>query len=182
MKRTKVEIDGMTFQVVGNDDSAYVETMAEELTAKIEEIRNGNFRLNQVQSLILTALNLLDERNKAISQLEELSKESPQKTQELENLEEIARLQEELKKKTKEQETWTRERELSASRLAHMEDTLRENSEKLNAALEEGRGLKERLEELEEERKKLEEIHFEAQRQIVDLNKDIAILNGDEDK
>ena len=67
-KRVKVSIDDMNFYVVGDNDSAYVKKLADDLDLRIKQTQNSNYKLNQAQSLILTALNILDEKNNAINE------------------------------------------------------------------------------------------------------------------
>lgn len=182
MKRTKVEIDGMQFQVVGNDDSDYIRNMAAELTEKIEEVRNSNFRLNQVQSLLLTALNLLDERERARKQLEELSRSKPGDGVTKEHLEEMDRLKEELSGERRKNEDLEDSAEKMKAKIGDLEEKLRENSEKLNDGIKETKELKDRMKVLEGEKDKLEQGRLNAQKEIVDLNRQLSVLSEDEEE
>ena len=78
MDRIKVDIDGMNFYVVGSDDQEKIQKMAGELTQKIQETAKANYRLNQVQGLVLTALNLLNDLHQAQENLDDLASENPE--------------------------------------------------------------------------------------------------------
>ncbi|MDO5714532.1 MAG: cell division protein ZapA [Tissierellia bacterium] len=178
MKRTKVEIDGMQFQVVGNDDSEYIRDMAEDLTNRIEEIRNANYRLNQVQSLILTALNILDEKKKLDNRFEELSTADPKAGLSKEYLEEMDQIKQELSAEKEDGAIIKDQNKKFKNKIKQLEEKIKENSKKLNTSLEEGQKLKEQMKILEKDKKKLEEGNLKAQKEIVDLNKEISLLSG----
>ena len=55
-KRIEVVIDGMKFFVCGDDDEKYIKDLAKELDGKIKETSKSNYKLNQVQSLVLLSL------------------------------------------------------------------------------------------------------------------------------
>ena len=51
-KRIEVNIDGMKFYVMGNDNEKYIKDLAADLDEKIKETARTNYKLNQVQTLL----------------------------------------------------------------------------------------------------------------------------------
>ena len=62
--KVKVMIAGMNFSLVSEDDPAYVEGLAKQLSKKIEDIVAANVNLSVAQAAILVALDCEDELNK----------------------------------------------------------------------------------------------------------------------
>ncbi len=95
-KRIEVTIDGMRFFVCGNDNEKYIKGLAKELDGKIKETARSNYKLNQVQSLVLCALNLLDDLEKMKSDKIDLANSSDDKKEIMEKMEEIKDLKKQL--------------------------------------------------------------------------------------
>ena len=177
MSGTKVEIDGMQFQVVGNEDSEYVRRIALDLTKRIEAIRNANYRLNEIQSILLAGLNLVDEKQTLEKRLEELGNANPDSGLSKEYLEEMDRLKDEVQKTREENRVLKDTHQQQQTSITDLESKLKENSKKLNVILEENQKWKEQGQKWAEEKKKLEDGSLEAQKRIVDLNKEISMLS-----
>ena len=78
-KRIEVNIDGMKFYVMGNDNEKYIKDLAADLDEKIKETARTNYKLNQVQTLVLCALNVLDDFEKMKSDKDDLASTSDDK-------------------------------------------------------------------------------------------------------
>lgn len=91
MKKIKVVIDDMNFYVVGNEDEKYIRSLAGELDKNIKEVKRNNYRLNQMQAVLLASLNVLDraEKNKKIlNEVQNISKDEKKLMGVIEELEE----------------------------------------------------------------------------------------------
>lgn len=97
-KRVEVKIKDMKFYVVGGEDPSYIKNLATELNERITNIEKSNYKLNQLESTILTALNILDDLQKEKKSKAEMGKISQDKAQALEKVEEISKLKEEISK------------------------------------------------------------------------------------
>lgn len=181
MKRTKVEIDGMVFYVVGSEDDSRIQRLAGELHRAILDTRLKNSRLNQVQGLVLTALNLLDEKETLSLRLDEI-KESEGTGDDVALLEE----RDELKAKIEEQMIRLEEAK-KAKTLAEKES--REAQDEVKTLRQELHSLKEEKRSKEEESLYEKEAHEEkitslearldeANRHIVELNREIEFLEA----
>lgn len=62
--KVKVTVAGMDFSLVSEDEPAYVEGLAKQLSKRIEEIVASNSNLSVAQAAILVALECEDELNK----------------------------------------------------------------------------------------------------------------------
>ena len=95
-KRIEVNIDGMKFYVMGNDNEKYIKDLAADLDEKIKETARTNYKLNQVQTLVLCALNVLDDFEKMKSDKDDLASTSDDKKEIMEKMEEIKDLKKQL--------------------------------------------------------------------------------------
>ncbi|MBQ6380940.1 MAG: cell division protein ZapA [Clostridia bacterium] len=66
MAKSKVQINvaGMNFSLVTEDDPAYIEGLAKQLSKKIEDIVAGNTNISVAQAAVLVALDCEDELSK----------------------------------------------------------------------------------------------------------------------
>ena len=87
-KRIEVTIDDMKFYVMGDDNEKYIKDLASDLDAKIKETARSNYKLNQVQTLVLCALNVLDDLEKMKADKDDLANTSDDKKEIMEKMEE----------------------------------------------------------------------------------------------
>ena len=62
--KVKINVAGMNFSLVTEDDPAYIEDLAKQLSDKIEAIVEGNANISVAQAAILVALDCSDELSK----------------------------------------------------------------------------------------------------------------------
>ena len=62
--KVKINVAGMDFSLVTEDDPTYIEDLAKQLSDKIEAIVEGNTNISVAQASILVALDCLDELSK----------------------------------------------------------------------------------------------------------------------
>lgn len=180
MKKTKVVIDDMNFYVVGNEDEKYIRSLANKLDNNIKEVKRNNYRLNQMQAVLLASLNLLDkaEKNqKILNEAKDLSKDEEKLMSVIEELEN--------QKKSNAESTEKYRAEFKKNReLADEINTLKEenknlisdiNQKKLDIKL-----LKEDLENQEKSKKKLHDTIYENQKQIIELSRRIENLTNED--
>lgn len=180
-KRIQVEIAGMTFYVIGEDDAEYVKDLAEEANRRIEDVEHHNYRLNDVQLYILSLLNALDDMYK----LKRSEKEATELVGDTEAVKEKLKEIDELKGRLKEKNDAL---EKTNARLDAVKESLSEKEEaykhlerernELEKARERGESL---LKEKEAAIQALEEKNYETQMHIVDLQKEISVLRGDDE-
>ena len=96
IKRIEVIIYGMKFLVFGDDDEKYIKDLAKNLDKRIKETAKSNYKLNQVQTLVLCALNVLDDFEKMKSDKNDLVNASGDKKEIIEKMEEIKDLKKQL--------------------------------------------------------------------------------------
>lgn len=96
IKRIEVIIDGMKFLVCGDDDEKYIKDLAKNLDKRIKDTAKSNYKLNQVQTLVLCALNVLDDFEKMKSDKNDLVNASGDKKEIIEKMEEIKDLKKQL--------------------------------------------------------------------------------------
>lgn len=182
MERIKVNIDGMDFYVVGSEDKEAVEDMACELTERIQETNKTNYRLNQVQGLVLTALNLLNDLHETEKNMESLVAKDPenQKTHQLQ--EEKEALKEEVEE-LKEQKAKLEDRFSGFQREKEdLDKDLRSTKASLEKLKRDLRDSQEKARVLEEKEKGYEDKIYQDQLTIVDLQKELSLLKGREDE
>ena len=180
--RVQVEIAGMTFHVIGEDDETYVKALADEANERIREVESLNYRLNDVQVYILSLLNALDEKNKEARAQEAADALAGDAQGVKEKLEEIDALNKRLKEANDALTAKDNRLEELESRLKELDDE-KKKLERENAALaEEKAGSEDRLKEKDDKLRELEEKNYETQMRLVDLNKEIYVLRGDHEQ
>ena len=180
--RVQVEIAGMTFHVIGEDDETYVKALADEANERIQEVESHNYRLNDVQVYILSLLNALDEKNKEARAQEAADALAGDAQGVKEKLEEIDALNKRLKEANDALTAKDNRLEELESRLKELDDE-KKKLERENAALaEEKAGSEDRLKEKDDKLRELEEKNYETQMRLVDLNKEIYVLRGDHEQ
>lgn len=181
MKGIQVEIDGMNFYVLGSSDEKRLKEMAQDLTRRIQETAASNFRLNQVQGLVLTSLNLMDELYQAREETKDLTANDPK----LENLRllqeenrklegQVAQAKEDRKDWHKKWESLNEDRQSLEARLKKLDGEKASLEKEKQGLVDQGRSLEQKIKELEDK-------VYEDQMTLVDLQKEISILNGSEE-
>lgn len=179
MEKVKVQIDGMNFYVVGDEEADYIRNLAKELNEMYDATNRSNARLNQVQAQVLTTLNLLDQYKKLENRLEEVKNSSQDAQIASEKEAQIQELQEKLAGQENSNGSLKEENDQLREAKKGLEDDLGKVKETLKEREEEVLSLKGKL---EEGTKKLEEIsekNYQAQLTITDLNKEISVLRGE---
>lgn len=179
--KVKVQIDDMNFVVVGGDSEEYVKGLATVLNGKIEETRNSNYRLNQFQSLVLTALNILDEKEKAIQSKEKLVSVTEDENKALETINELKEAKEEIQKLESNKIKYD---SIIADYNINIKELEKENRKLKNTIDEKENREKELLLEIDdskEEIRKLEEQIYDAQKRVIDLNRELESLTDHEE-
>lgn len=180
-EKIQVIIDDMTFVVVGGDGEDYVKGLAKTLNAKIEETRSSNYRLNQVQSLVLMSLNILDEKEKILQKNQTILSISGDEQEVLDGLKEL----EDCKKAISEYETRRVKYEELISELNVKTKELEKENKKLEMTLSDKedsiKELREANRMAKEENLNLEEQIYDSQKKIIDLNREIESITDDEE-
>ena len=175
-KRIEVTIDDMKFYVKGNDKEDYIKELAEDLDKKIKETARSNFKLNQVQTLVLCALNPLDDFEKMKSDRNDLANLDDDKKEIIEKMEEIKDLKKQLSIFEEEnKKANTNFRELQQKTL-DVEDRNRKVNRDLLEKNKEITDLKEEIKKLEGNISTLEEKNNNASRRIIDLTRELESL------
>lgn len=175
-ERVQIKVDGMTFYVVGSDDSEYVKSLATELNEKLEQIYKRNYHLNQTQGLILTALNILDERESIQAQMETAAKAGEDSKVAYETVEELNRTKDKLKRTSQEFKQVSDVNEQLSAKVKELQHALKRYEQK-NVDLEEKINVYERREEeLKQSLEDAREKSYQAQLEVADLNKEISVL------
>lgn len=180
-KRIKIRIDDMNFYVVGGDNEEYVRALAKTLNRKISETRRANHSLNQVQSLMLTSLNILDEKEKLEQQEEIINTTSKDEIEVKNRLKEL----EDVKKEVSEFEDTKEELDKKLSDYSNkIEELEKEEENYIKLIKEKDERIEELIEKLNQatfENKKLEGEIYDSQKMIIDLNREIESLTDEEE-
>lgn len=175
-KRIEVIIDGMKFYVLGDDNESYVKNLAQTLDEKIQKTYNSNFRLNQVQSIILCALNILDELERTKRDKIDINSMKSDEKAMLEKVEEIKALKNTI-------ENLKKENSNISSQFTNTKEKEHETVEKLKKANQinvdrskEIATLKADISAYREQIKELDNKHNNAQRRIIDLSRELESL------
>ena len=75
-RKINIVIDGRNFTVVGNESEDYVRKVANYVDSKIRELTSKNDKLCQTMSATLAALNIADELHKTRDKLHELERQA----------------------------------------------------------------------------------------------------------
>ncbi len=179
-KKIRVQIRDMSFNVVGNTNGEYVKELAQELDRRISSTQRNNYRLNDLQAIVLTALNILDEKNKISIEKEKLTKSSGDLKLADEQLKKIGEMEKSIRIVSDERDR------LKSSLEEKIEEIKTLQKEKSNLSVEMQK-LKEEFNVLEEKNKSFEdelkitgEEYFNAKKAILDLNRQIEYLRGEE--
>lgn len=180
--RVQVEIAGMTFHVIGEDDEPYVKALADEANERIREVESHNYRLNDVQVYILSLLNALDEKNKQARAQEAADALAGDSQGVKEKLEEIDALNKRLKENSNAMEAKDKRIRESEARLKALDDEKKKLEREKAALTEEKEAAEEKLKAKDDKIRELEEKNYETQMRLVDLNKEIYVLRGDHEQ
>lgn len=179
--KVTVRIDDMTFVVVGGDGEDYVKSLAKNLNEKINETRDSNYRLNQVQSLVLTALNILDEREKLAKKNAKLVTVNKDEQEIIDSLKELDKI----KKELEESEKLKDEYESVISKLnIKLKELEKEKNKFENLVSDKDKlieDLRDDMRKVKEENINLEEQLYDSQKNIIDLNREIESITDDEE-
>ncbi|MCD1147989.1 cell division protein ZapA [Peptoniphilus sp. KCTC 25270] len=177
--RFKVQIDGMSFYVVGNDDKEYVEALAKELDEMLDDFNRRNGRLNQVQYQILTALNLLDNVKRLEKKMEDVKTYSEDSELATETITELENLRKSLKE-TREAEEKSKNKALDLEKeRKDLLEEVKELKQKLQEKTEEEEKWKVEVQEKTQKVQELEDKNYQNQINLADLYKEISILRGE---
>ena len=180
--RVQVEIAGMTFHVIGEDDESYVKALADEANERIREVESHNYRLNDVQVYILSLLNALDEKNKQARAQEAADALAGDSQGVKEKLEEIDALNKRLKENSNALEAKDNRIRESEARLKALDDEKKKLEREKAALTEEKEAAEEKLKAKDDKIRELEEKNYETQMRLVDLDKEIYVLRGDHEQ
>lgn len=180
--RVQVEIAGMTFHVIGEDDETYVKALADEANERIREVESLNYRLNDVQVYILSLLNALDEKNKQARAQEAADALVGDAQGVKEKLKEIDALKKSLKENSDALAAKDKKLQESDARLKSLDDEKKRLEREKAALIEEKESAEKQLSERDEKIRALEEKNYETQMRLVDLNKEIYVLRGDHEQ
>ncbi|CDZ75083.1 Protein membrane [Peptoniphilus sp. ING2-D1G] len=175
--RIKVTIDDMNFFVVGNNNSEYINSLAEELDSRIKETQHSNYRLNQVQTLILTALNVLDEKEKIKNEEKSVQRAIEDETEYRNTIRELENAKVKIEVLNKSNESLNTNINLLKSKLRSVEEDNREYRARFERQNQKISELEEKNETLKKEKDTLESQIYESQKRIIDLNRELESLN-----
>ena len=71
-KRVSIQIEGRSYALITSDDEKYVESVADEITKRIRKAAQTSRHLDTRDCAVLVALDLCDDRNKAIKKNKEM--------------------------------------------------------------------------------------------------------------
>lgn len=182
MDRIKVDIDGMNFYVVGSDDQEKIQKMAGELTQKIQETAKSNYRLNQVQGLVLTALNLLNDLYQARENLDDLASENPENEKIQKSQEENRALKEEEQRLLEEKKGLQEKVRDLTQKKKDLEGEVRELKGYLDLAKRDLKSAQDQVALFDQKEKAYEDKIYQDQVTIVDLQKEVSLLKGSEEE
>ena len=180
--RVQVEIAGMTFHVIGEDDETYVKSLADEANERIREVESYNYRLNDVQVYILSLLNALDEKNKQARAQEAADALAGDSQGVKEKLEEIDALNKRLKENSNAIEEKDKRIQESEARLKALDGEKKKLEREKAALTEEKEAAEDQLKAKDDKIRELEEKNYETQMRLVDLNKEIYVLRGEHEQ
>ncbi len=175
--RIKVTIDDMNFFVVGNSDSEYINNLAKELDSRIKATQNSNYRLNQVQTLILTALNVLDEKEKIKNEEKSVQRAIEDEEEYRNTIRELENSKVKLEVLNKANESLNTNLSLIKSKLKSVEEDNKDYRSKFERQNQKISELEEKNEILKKEKGTLESQIYELQKRIIDLNRELESLN-----
>ncbi|WBW50395.1 hypothetical protein O6R05_02310 [Peptoniphilus equinus] len=175
MEKVKVQIDGMSFVVVGGETSK-VRGFAKDLDTRIRTVQGANYRLNQVQSIVLAALNILEEKDILESRVNDVDAgSSEEKALQVmaENETLRAGLKEAEEKIAAIRSHYDKQKhslDEAKQEAAELRDTLKKQTDKQGDMTAE-------LDKLKQEKEALERQIFESQKRIIDLSRELESLH-----
>lgn len=180
-ERIKVRIDDMNFYVVGGDNEEYIRALARTLNRNISETRRSNNTLNQVQSLVLTALNILDEKETLEQQEKNIVATTKDEKEVVNRLKELDAAKKEISQFEDTKDNYENSLNEFKNKIKELEDetktlknTIEEKENRINELIE-------KLNTSTVKAKKLEEEMYESQKTIIDLNREIESLTNEEE-
>lgn len=176
-KKVKVQINDMNFYVVGDDNDDYIKGLAKSLDEKIKKVQNSNYKLNQVQCLVLTALNILDEKEKFKKEEEkvkEFSKNNELYRKSIKKIEDFEKLEKTYKEEKEKNDSLILRYRNSIKDLETDNRELRMDKVNKNKEFED---LKTEVESLKKEKQNLEKQIYESQKKVIDLSREIESIN-----
>ncbi|SHH44527.1 cell division protein ZapA [Anaerosphaera aminiphila DSM 21120] len=176
-KKVKVQINDMNFYVVGDDNDDYIKGLAKSLDEKIKKVQNSNYKLNQVQCLVLTALNILDEKEKFKKEEEkvkEFSKNNELYRKSIKKIEDYEKLEKTYKEEKEKNDSLILRYRNSIKDLETDNRELRMDKVNKNKEFED---LKTEVESLKKEKQNLEKQIYESQKKVIDLSREIESIN-----
>lgn len=182
MDRIKVDIDGMNFYVVGSDDQEKIQKMAGELTQKIQETAKANYRLNQVQGLVLTALNLLNDLHQAQENLDDLASENPENEKIQKSQEENQALKKQEQKLLEEKRSLDQKVQDLTQKKKDLEGQVKDLKSHLELTKRDLKSAQDQVALFDQKEKAYEDKIYQDQLTIVDLQKELSLLKGSEEE
>lgn len=175
-KRVEVKIKDMSFYVVGDENAAYIKRLASNLNSRLNEIERKNYRLNQIEATILTALNILDELEKERENKADLQSISGDQKAVAEKINELKELRKEFSEKEKENKQLKDNLISLSNKLKKANDDITkktsENFQKNDKIV----ALNKEIEDLKKTKESLQGQNQEAQKKIIDLNRELESI------
>ena len=75
-EKYRISIGGTQLTICADDSEEYVNSLADELNAKINKLLLNNPRCTKIESLILSSLDILDDKKKLENEITRLEKEN----------------------------------------------------------------------------------------------------------
>lgn len=172
-KRVRVVIDDMNFYVKGNDNENYIRDLAKNLDEIIKKTSKSNYRLNQVQAITLSALNILDKLEQERLERKDLENVSENEKEALNKINENKSLKDDISKKDSIIKNLKEQLEKLEKKYKDTEEAYEKelNSNKDN--LSEISRLKDEMKSLSEKNDSLNNKNNEAQKRIIDLSREL---------
>ena len=143
---------------------------------KLEDIYKRNYHLNQTQGLILTALNILDERENLKSQMDAAAKAGEDSKAAYETVEELSKTKDELKKASQELNQVSETNDQLNAKVKELQQGIKRYEQKSTDLDEKIKVYERREEELKRSLEEAREKNYQAQLELADLNKEISVL------
>ncbi|MDO5715670.1 MAG: cell division protein ZapA [Tissierellia bacterium] len=175
-KKVRVTIDDMNFFVVGNDNEDYIKDLANNLDDRIKATSKSNYRLNQVQTLVLTALNILDELETLKEDRNLLASASEDEEVLAKTIEKSKKLERELENKSADFEKAKNAYLELQNRSKSTEEELRKTQRSLVQEKQNSTDLKTDLEKSKKQIEALNTQNYESQKKIIDLSRELESL------
>lgn len=186
--RVRVEIDGITFNVISEEDERYVKFVTSHVDRAILETMKSNPRLTKTEGIILVAVNLKDQLEKEKKKLEDfkISIKNDDNAKKLERFEEVQRELEELKKTKNENdeliEKYKKAENFSSNRLKEESDKYKSAFNEIRSKNAELENYKKELEAIKSKLSNQERLNFERNKEIINLKSTIRNLREEIEK